>query len=67
MSKTQKAETPKEESPERVPPSFTVEQLLRAKCFATRKDALTAALKSDRRYTVAEAKAALEKFLERKV
>ncbi len=67
MSKTQKAEMTKEASPARVPPSFTVEQLLRAKCFSTRKDALIAALDPARRYTVAEAQAALTNFLERKV
>ena len=48
-------------------PSFTLEQLLKAKTFAERKDALVASLDPDKRYTVEEATLAVKKFMERKV
>lgn len=52
---------------EKAAPSFTVEQLLSAKSFVGRKDALIAATKPGKRYTVAEAVKLVNEFLERKV
>lgn len=57
----------KAEAVQKTAPAFTLDQLLAAKSFASRKDALKAALSPDKRYTVAEAMQALNDYLGRKV
>lgn len=46
---------------------YTLEQLLGSRSFIRCADALKTVLKPDKRYTVEEAQAALDRFYERKV
>lgn len=54
-------------TPQKKDAKFTKKQLIRSARFAKRRDALSVALTDGTEYTVAEAEAALDKFLKGKV
>lgn len=52
---------------ETVEASFTLEQLLKAKRYADKKDLLNALLNENEQYTIKQVDGAIEKFLKGKV